>query len=185
MSIAVIALGACASPTGPASGHAPVDIGGGVEVTPPAAPGYLRDIHLSQLIRTVGDGSPYTIQAEVDLGPDAVIAVFSLPGGPPAMTVIWRAEGIETSKAPGAPAELDGQRILADIFLTHWPVDAVRRRLTSGEVSENGNLRRILSPTAGTVIEIRTEKGGDKEIIRLKNFKQGYELAITSRPGAL
>lgn len=183
LTVAAMLTACISAPTGGPTSEpsAPIHIGGGVRVTLPAAPGYPERVQLAQLISTVRGGRTVTVQSEVRLGPDEVIAVFSLPGGPPAMTIRWRAGGVDIQKEAGVPAELDGARILADIFLTHWPVEAVRAALEAGAVRATPEGRQITAADGAQVAAMRRERGDGKDVIRLKNTPQGYDLKIISR----
>jgi len=180
----VLATAGCVAAVGPDSTsgeHARIDIGGGVGLTLPARPSYPSEAHFSQLITTSRDGQVNRVQAELDMSADSVTAVFSLPGGPPALSIHWTEAGMEIKRETAIPVALDARRILADVFLTYWPVAIIQEHLSDAAQIAQVGRRRLVRSTARTIVDISFEGTEDRKKIVLHNLAQGYRLAIVSR----
>ena len=180
-------VSACVTGAGPAvSTGGPGEIrsialGGGVHLTLPVVPGYPKADQFTQLLSTKLGGETRRVQAELSLSPNHVTAFFSPPGAPPVLQIDWSASGITTRELSPLDVEMDGQRVLADIYLTHWPLAALLENLDGGTATERENTRKIANVRGEPVVTIRTEGAGDRTRITLRNDTQGYALTILSR----
>ncbi|WP_417514721.1 DUF3261 domain-containing protein [Minwuia sp.] len=161
-----------------------VDIGGGVGLRFPAQPYYPEVTRISQLITTVHDRQQLRFQGDLQLGREAVTAVFSLPGGPPLLTINWTAGGIDVHKTTAVPVGLDGRRVLADIVLSFWPASIIETHLIGGRVADEIG-RRTIKCDGDPVIVIDHKGDAARTETRLLNLAQGYYLTIVSKPAAM
>lgn len=178
--VSAFSLSACVSL--PTEAPRTIALGHGVGLTLPPLPGYPEQTRLSQLISTTVNGSTQHIQSALTLGPDLVTVVFSVPGGPPALSVQWSAQGIVERKESIVPPGLNGQRILADIFLSHWPTTKIQSQLSGGRLADFGAERRVTSADGRGVMTIQTIQSGERARLTLNNAAQGYSLVIISKP---
>ena len=97
--------------------------------------------------------------------------------GQVALRLDWDGKELKQQRAPFLPAALDGERVLSDLQLVFWPVDAIASALPeSWSLREDGK-RRVLRQ--GETI-IATVDYPNALQARLDQHALGYTLDITS-----
>lgn len=169
--LAGLALAACAVPaTRPPAGAAPL-----FALAPSTLPGGLAE--QQRLAFEFGDRRD-TVDAMVQADERAVRLVIHAQGQV-ALRLDWDGETLVQSRLPGLPASLDGARVLSDVQLVFWPVEALRTQLPSGwQVEEAGPQRRLSDPN-GLVATVSRE--GEHTRV-LQHLRLGYRLRIDSAP---
>lgn len=170
----VAVLAACAAP--PGASPTAVLAQAPLLRLPPAALG--RSLALQQQLVVTAAGQAHRVDALLEADSDTVrLAVLSL--GQTVARVEWDGTQLRETRAKGLPATVSGERILSDLQLVWWPVDAVRAALPMGwalqatpggrQLNEGGELVtvvRYLSPT----------------LVEFDNLRAGYSLRIESIP---
>jgi Protein of unknown function (DUF3261) len=91
----------------------------------------------------------------------------------------WDGKALNVQRHPMLPDEVDTDRMLRDLCLTFWPVDAVREALPDGwawvqtamgqELQQGGQVRLVVQRASANIVEII-------------NRAEGYRLLIESQP---
>ncbi|MGO4305506.1 DUF3261 domain-containing protein [Cupriavidus sp. RAF12] len=143
---------------------------------PPASLG--RALNLQQQI-TVQYPSPQGEQTrdilallEADAGHTRLAAVA---GGQVLARLDWDGRELRVTRAPWAPAELVPERILSDLQLSLWPVDAIQAALPPGWRVDIAQGVRRLRAGDETVAEIRYPDAATTVFTQLRD---GYRLTI-------
>ena len=96
-----------------------------------------------------------------------------------ALRLDWDGKALKQQRAPFLPAALDGERVLSDLQLVFWPVDAIAASLPAGWSLHEEQQRRILRQ--GEAI-IATVDYPQPLQARLEQHVMGYTLEIISIP---
>jgi hypothetical protein len=163
------ALAGCATVT-PTSTEAPL------LRLPPASLG--RTLNLQQQI-TVQFPSPQGEQTrdmiallEADAAHTRLAAVA---GGQVLARIDWDGHELHVTRAPWAPTELKPERILSDMQLSLWPVDAIQAALPAGWYIEATPGMRRLRNGSEVVAEVRYP---DATTTLFTQLREGYRLTI-------
>ncbi len=90
----------------------------------------------------------------------------------------WDGTTLSESKAPWWPEAVSGSRILSDLQLTLWPVDAIQSALPAGwRLAEDGNVRTLTQD--GRVVTVITRRG--PLTVELDQQREHFKLTIESR----
>lgn len=148
---------------------------------PPASLG--RTLHLQQQI-TVRYPSPQGEQVRdivALLEADAThTRLAAVAGGQVLAKLDWDGSDLRVTRAPWAPAELVPERILSEMQLSLWPVEAIRAALPPGWRMETApGVRRLLAGDEA-VAEIRYPDAATTEFAQRRD---GYRLTIRTLQG--
>jgi hypothetical protein len=97
--------------------------------------------------------------------------------GQVALRLEWDGMQLTQKRAPWLPAALDGERVLSDLQLVFWPVDAVAASLSAGWSLREESGRRVLRQGEATVATVDYPQARQA---RLEQHALGYTLEITS-----
>ena len=90
----------------------------------------------------------------------------------------WDGTTLTESRAPWWPQEVSGARILSDLQLTLWPVDAIQAALPSGwRLVEDGDVRTLTQD--GQVVAVITRLGPLSALFDQQ--REHFQLRIESR----
>lgn len=162
-----------------------VDIGAGLVIGLPRAPDEVKPFSAEQAAVVRFGDRPLLLNLRIrgDARELHLVAVDGL--GRRALTLTWRADGIETVAAPWLPAGLPVRNFLADIFLIYWPDDSLRRVLgqTDG-ILRMDDRHRIISRDGRDIVRIDYPAGRHARWsvpVRYSNPARGYTIDIASR----
>ncbi|MDZ4759884.1 MAG: DUF3261 domain-containing protein [Alphaproteobacteria bacterium] len=175
------ALSACAG--APLANGPEAPLGRGLELRLPPKPGYPGAYTGVQTVVGEYGGRRAAFEAVLELSPDVASIALTTVGGPRILSVRWSSAGIVEDRTPLAPPELKGISVLADIFLSLWPVEAVQAAAPAGvEITEAGALRRVAA-AGRTIVEVETLQRSDASMRQeLRHSDFGYTLRITTEP---
>jgi hypothetical protein len=168
---ALLALAACTpTATRPPSEGAPL-----FALAPSALQGGL--VEQQRLSFEHGDRRE-TVDAMVQADAHAVRLVIHTQGQV-ALRLDWDGVQLAQKRMPGLPDSLDGARVLSDLQLVFWPVQALRTQLPAGWTLEEQGMRRTLTDARGTVAWVERE---DADTRVLHHERLRYRLHIDSVP---
>jgi Protein of unknown function (DUF3261) len=151
----------------------------GLELTLPAPPGYPGHRTLSQTARARYGLLTGAFQSVVSLSPTQVDIVVTAAIGPRIATIRWDKSGVHEERTMLAPQGVPVENMLADLFIAHWPPEAIVAALPDGvELSVDETGGRTLSADGIVIMEVRRESE-TRTIIR--NAALGYEISIISQ----
>lgn len=144
---------------------------------PPAALGIARfalNQRLSVTRLDQPDAPPQRVDVQLQLDASGLLlAGFAFSQR--VLLMQWDGQDLQVQRHAMLPAEVDTDRMLRDLCLTFWPVDAVRAALPPGwtwdgrELQQDGLARLVLSRPGANIVEI-------------VNTVEGYRLLIESQP---
>ena len=117
-------------------------------------------------------------QMELALEADAqAVRLAVLAFGQTLARLEWDGRELKESRAPGFPAAVSGARVLGDVQLVHWPVDAIRAGLPPGlNLQAEGDTRVLLAGSA-PLARVRYPGPG---VAELENVAGHYQLRLES-----
>ncbi|MGO4332300.1 DUF3261 domain-containing protein, partial [Cupriavidus sp. M-11] len=149
---------------------------------PPASLG--RELMLQQQItvvyRTPRGEERREIQALLEANA-AHTRLAALAGGQVLARLDWDGQDLRVVRSPWAPAELVPERILSEMQLSLWPVQAIAAALPPGWRLDAEAGRRVLRAGGEVVAEIRYP---DPQTIEFEQYRDGYRLTIRTLPAA-
>jgi hypothetical protein len=157
-----------------------VQIADGVLLTLPAPPNFPETRTIVQTGRAQYGDQRGAFDAVLSLSPERVEIVIAMIAGPRLVTVEWDAAGVREERAIYAPASIPVENMLADIFLTTWPPDAVAAALPEGvelTVGEDGV--RTIRRGEEVIIQITPDSTTARTVVR--NAALGYEVALVTQ----
>jgi len=166
---AIVALAGCAATRAPAA-HASPQLR--------LAPALLgRPLNLQQHLTLRAPGRDQ--QLDVLLEADAQHVQMGLVAmGQVAARLDWNGTTLTESKASWWPQEVSGSRILSDLQLTLWPVDAIQAALPAGwRLVEDGNVRTLTQD--GEVVTVITRLNA--MLVQLDERREHFQIKIESR----
>ncbi|WP_034913989.1 DUF3261 domain-containing protein [Erwinia sp. 9145] len=94
--------------------------------------------------------------------------------------VSYDRHGVQSEQSVVLPELPPASQVLADIMLSHWPIDAWRSQLPGGWTLVDEGDRRLLRDENGkTVTEIRyMQRGATREPVSVQQFVFGYHITI-------
>lgn len=151
-------------------------IGRDIMLSLPTPPGYPESASLFQTATGRKDDRKVAFQAALELSPQRVDVVILAPAGPRVLSISWTGAGVVEDRSLIAPDGLTGLNILGDIFVSLWPLAAVRDALPAGvTVEEAGGVRRIATD-GRIVLEVSTGPDGKQQTLHNHDF--GYQMTI-------
>jgi len=136
-----------------------------------------RSIALQQRLAVTTQGRTHLFEVALEVDPQAVrMAVLDL--GQTVARLEWDGRHLKESRAPGWPDAVRGDRILGDLQLVHWPVEAIRQALPAGWTLEAQPHARTLLFGDEAVVRVRYTGAGEAELDQLA---EGYRVRIESR----
>lgn len=168
---------------GCASDPVPLVPGRNLPLMEPSALG--RSVSLSQLVVGEFEGKNYRMRYEVEIAPSRLAIVGLSPLGLTLFTLTQQEGRLDVRTNTGNPIAIDPRYTLFDLYLTYWPVDALRTGFADYgllvEESRDGLERRV-SRTNGVMIAVVTYSKQMREDakIRIEHFDIPYRLRVTS-----
>jgi hypothetical protein len=163
-------------------------LGKNLELHLPAAPGFPETMNATQTVVGQYGERRAAFQAVLTLSPATAQVVLTTPGGPRILTITWTSAGIVEDRTPLAPEDLKGINVLGDIFVSLWPVEAVRAALPAGVTVAEAGPKRTIRAGERTIVEVehlekRVEDGKGLLRQKLTNLDFGYSLTIITETG--
>ena len=136
-----------------------------------------RPLNLQQHLTLQAPG--HDQQLDVLLEADAQhVQMGVLAMGQVAARLSWDGTTLTENKAPWWPEAVSGARILSDLQLTLWPVDAIQSALPAGwRLAEVGNVRTLTQD--GQVVTVVTRVS--PLLVELDERRAHFKLKIESR----
>ena len=136
-----------------------------------------RPLNLQQLLTLQAPG--HDQQLDVLLEADAThVQLGVLAMGQVAARLDWDGTTLTESKASWWPQAVSGARILSDLQLTLWPVDAIQAALPAGwRLVEDGDVRTLTQD--GQVVTVITRSS--PLLVELDERRAHFRLKIESR----
>lgn len=187
---ATLASGCASLPTGAllhrheaiaASSGVQARIAADAVLTLPAPPNYPGVRTIVQSGRAHYGDRDGAFDAVLSLSPERVEIVLAMAAGPRLATIDWDAHGVREERAVFAPDNVPVANILADIFVSTWPADAVAEALPEGlklRVSEDGG--RVISRGAETIVDITPDPAQPGRIV-VRNAALGYQVTLITQ----
>lgn len=97
--------------------------------------------------------------------------------GQSALRLYWDGQVLTESRADWLPAELNAARVLSDLQLVHWPIEAIQSQLPAGWRVTRGDGSRLLRAGDELVAQVEYLQAHQQ---RLTQHRFGYELEIAS-----
>ncbi len=137
-----------------------------------------RPLALQQQLTVQARGRAQQLDVLLEADADSVrLAVLSF--GQVAARLEWDGRQLQESRAPGWPDAVRAERILGDLQLMYWPLDAIRTALPAGWTVDGTAAERTLRWQGQPVAEVRYVDGGTMDLV---NLEDGYSLHVASRP---
>jgi hypothetical protein len=156
---------------------------------PLVSPVAVGDRAVSQVVRASVGARDLTLNCVVTVKEGAMTVVGLNAVGVRLFTVRYDGSMVGAERAPGVPASLEPERLLADLQLVYWPLESLRPRLEEQgwQLSEPDASTRRLRQGERLVAEVHYEPGATAGNAwtgrsRLVNFSYGYSLQIDSAP---
>lgn len=180
--LAALLLASCVSLGGRDSAPAPTArIAPDVALTLPTPPGYPETATYMQTVRGQFGERSGVVEAVLSLSPERVEIVLTAAGGPRLATVTWDGAGITEERLPLAGDAVPVENILADIFLSLWPVETVEAALPRNAalvVAADG--ARSVVRDGETIIAITPDPANPARSV-VRNTAFGYDLTIVTQ----
>lgn len=137
-----------------------------------------RTLSLAQRLTIESHGRTQTVEAVLEVDAQRLDLVM-LQFGQPVARLSWDGRTLSEQRLPALPAAVSAQRILTDLQLMMWPVEAVARALPAPwHVSQHDAVRE-LTRDADVVARVRYASDADAQ---LDNLREGYRLRVESVP---
>lgn len=177
-----VLVAACGGAPDPApGGRVRARIAEDVTLTLPSPPAYPGTRMMTQVVRASYGGRSAAFEAVLSIGPDETVIVLTVLGGPRLATVTWNGDGVREERTLLAPEGVPVENIVADMFMTVWPEDAVRAALPDGVhlvVGEHGG--RTVRRGDDIIMEI-TPDAADPSRVSVRNLAFDYQVEIVSQ----
>ena len=175
-------LGACTSTkvSAPAVGGHGISIAQDLVLTLPQTPGAGGPGNEAQTIVGTYDGKRRVFQASISRAEDALSVTLIAIAGPRILEIAWNGEGIAETRYPYTPDGLSGINVLADMFLTSWPEEDIRKALPAGARLDIGPARRQVFLGDKRIVDIQydlTDAKG-RTFTEFSNLERDYQLSI-------
>lgn len=167
----LLALAACAPP----ATRVPIPASPVFALAPSALPGGMAE---QQRLSFEHGERRETVDALVEVDAEAVRLVIH-GQGQVALRLVWDGAVLSQQRQPWLPDALEGARVLSDLQLVFWPLDALRPQLPAGWTLEETGARRTLSEAGQPVAWVERE---DADTRVLHQQRLGYRLRIDSVP---
>ena len=138
-----------------------------------------RELAVQQRMTVSAQGRSQQMDVAIEADAQAVrLAVMDF--GQTVARLEWDGVRLEESRARGWPATVTGARVLSDLQLVHWPLDAIRGALPAGYSIEGDAAGRTVRFHAAPLLRVRYPAPGSAE---LDNLAAGYRLRLDAWPG--
>lgn len=180
--VAAVLAAACSHRPEPSDdGHLRAHIAEDVVLTLPTPPAFPETRTLRQVVRAHYGERQAAFESVLSLSPETATVVITMIGGPRVATLTWDRAGVHEERTVLAPGGVPVENILADIFLTVWPAEAVMEALPEGvELISGENGARLVRRGEEVLVEITPDPGDPTRTV-VRNFAFGYEVTITSQ----
>ncbi len=169
---------ACAA--SPPTDGAKAFVAAGVVLARPSPASLGRSVEAVQLITARRGGETQTFEARLSVSAEALLLVANDAFGQRLLTLRWDGRNlVETDRAGWLPERITGDNILADVFLVHWPREALQAGLQGAELRETDGTRSVFRDGREVIRITRSGDGWSGES-RLENRDWHYELLIRS-----
>lgn len=149
-----------------------------------AAPSTAPPRSALQLVRAAYGVRQATLQCAVSVTPDRLSVIGLTPVGQRLFTFAWDGHQVSAEKAPLVPDDLDAGRLLSDLQLVLWPLDALVPLWSAAGLVVSSPLPGLRRVQRGDqlVAEVHyTEADAWHGRTWLVNFEFDYSLMIDSR----
>lgn len=164
----------------PATRARDVEFARGAVLTLPAQPGFPGPYEATQTVVARYEDRTAAFQAALAFSETEARVTLIAPSGPRILTLDWKNGAVTEDRTLLAPPNLRGVDVLADIFLTMWPEEAVRGALHEGAtIAVEGQTRRIATADRA-LVEITDASADGVTRHTLRNLDRGYTLSITT-----
>ena len=145
---------------------------------PPASLG--RELQLSQRVTVVrkGERRSFDAQLEVDA---STVRIAAVAMGQTVATLTWDGKSLEQKVSTHVPEAITAARILSDVQLAWWPVQAIRDGLPPGYLIEEGKGSRSVTQNGVPFASVTYEGSAPAwSHVLLNQQRYGYLLDIES-----
>ncbi|EOV0646690.1 DUF3261 domain-containing protein [Cronobacter turicensis] len=151
----------------------------GVRVTLPP-PGITPAVSSQQLLTGEFNGQKQSLLVMLNADHEKITLAGLSSVGIRLFLATYDSRGIHTEQSIVVPQLPPASQVLADIMLSHWPVDAWRSRLPAGWTLEDQGLRRELRDNNGHVVTQITylQRGTRREPISIEQKVFHYHITI-------
>ncbi|ELY5929617.1 DUF3261 domain-containing protein [Cronobacter turicensis] len=180
MLLALSLLGGCAPHSdGQNDPHPQAWLKPGVRVTLPP-PGITPAVSSQQLLTGEFNGQKQSLLVMLNADHEKITLAGLSSVGIRLFLATYDSRGIHTEQSIVVPQLPPASQVLADIMLSHWPVDAWRSRLPAGWTLEDRGLRRELRDNNGHVVTQITylQRGTRREPISIEQKVFHYHITI-------
>lgn len=131
-----------------------------------------------RLTLLVPNRTPQTLDVLLEADTQSVrLALMQL--GQVAAQLVWDGTDLQVTRSRWWPSDVSAERILSDMQLTYWPLDAIQSALPAGwNIADEGAVRVLRDRTAPDgsppEITIRTDSPSVREVI----YRAGWRLRI-------
>jgi hypothetical protein len=144
----------------------------------PASLGHELALQQHMTVSAYGQSQQLDVAIEVDA---EAVRMAVMDFGQTVARLEWDGHDLSESRARGWPEAVTGSRVLSDLQLVHWPLEAIRPALPEGwSVQEDAQGRTVRRGDV-TVIRVRYPAPGSAE---LENLATGYRLRLDAWPSA-
>jgi len=179
LALAALTAGCASTPDEP---RPTARIAADVALTLPLPPGYPDTRSIVQTGRARYADHQAAFEAVLTLSPERAEIVLIMLGGPRLATITWDETGIAEDRSVFAPDSVPVENILADIFLSVWPAEAVAEALPEGvELVVDADIGARTIRRGEEIIAIITPDPDDPRRTLIRNEAFGYEVAIVSQ----
>lgn len=151
-----------------------------VEFTLRLSPASLgRELSLVQRITVLrGEARSFDAQLEVDA---SAVRIAAVAMGQTIASLTWDGVKLEQQVSTHVPPAVTAERILSDVQLAWWPVEAIRAGLPAGFALEERGTERVLTQNGAPWATVRYEGVAPAwRHARLEHVHAGYALDIES-----
>lgn len=152
-----------------------------VALTLPLPPAYPE----TRVVQQIGQGRygehESAFEAVLSLSPERVEIVLIMIGGPRLATVTWDEAGVREERSVFAPDSVPVQNILADVFVSLWPLEAVAASLPPGvTITESEAGQRTIWRDKQVLVSVVPDASEPTGVV-VTNAQFGYEVSIVSQ----
>lgn len=148
-----------------------------------------HSLSLSQLVTGEYGDQTYQLRYEVEITPSRLAIVGLSPLGITLFTLVHENDELTVETHTGDGAAFDPRYTLFDLYLTHWPLEALQSALAplSMKIMENadGSIRRILGSDGNSIAQINYPPATEGGEIIILHFDFPYRLRIVTLEAGL
>lgn len=169
LALASLCLAACAGTTATTRGELSLRLS-------PASLGHELALQQRMTVSAMGRSHEMDVAIEVDA---EAVRVAVLDFGQTVARLDWDGRRLTEDRVQGWPAAVTGSRVLSDLQLVHWPLEAIRPALPNGWTVQMEGPARVLRFQDVPVIVVHYPAPGSAE---LDNLGAGYRLRLAAWP---